>query len=117
MNFLINYWYFIVAAIALVAVVVKFAIDFSKKPTSAQMDAIKQWLLYAVTEAQKNFGGGTGKLKLAFVYDAFVNRFPQLAGVVSAETFSTLVDQVLVKFREMLENNKKIKEYVEGSEE
>ncbi len=31
------------------------------------IDKIRSWLLWAVTQAEREFGSGTGKLKLAFV--------------------------------------------------
>ena len=39
----------------------------------------KEWLLFAVTEAEKSLGGGTGELKLHVTYDAFIKRFPLLS--------------------------------------
>lgn len=75
---------------------------------------MREWLLYAVTEAERELGGGTGKLKLRQVYDLFVTRFPWLAKIVSFETFSGLVDDALDEMREMLKNNNAVKELVEG---
>ena len=83
-------------------------------PKPEQIAAIKQWLLYAVIEAEKEFGSGTGKMKLRQVYDAFVSKFPWAAQVVSFELFSVWVDEVLIEMRELLQNNVNIKQYVEG---
>mgnify|MGYP000840045992 CR=1 FL=1 len=77
-------------------------------------DRVKEWLLWAVTEAEKDLGGGTGKLKLRQVYDLFVQRFPWLAKAVSFELFSSLVDEALEEMREMLDNNQAVKAFVEG---
>ena len=69
---------------------------------------------WAVTEAEKELGGGTGKLKLRQVYDLFVTRFPWLAKIVSFELFSDMVDDALDEMREMLANNQAVKALVNG---
>ena len=76
------------------------------------LNKIKQWLLWAVTEAEKEFGSGTGKLKLAKVYDMFVERFPKLQAIVPFTVFSKLVDEALEIMENMLKNDK-IKAVVE----
>ena len=70
------------------------------------IDRIKSWLLWAVTEAEKDFGGGTGKLKLAFVYDMFMKKFPKLQVIVPYKLFTVLVDEALIIMKEMLKNEK-----------
>ena len=70
----------------------------------------------AVAEAEKDLGGGTGKLKLRQVYDAFVLRFPEAAQYVSFSLFSVWVDSALIELRRLLESNTAIKGYVEGKE-
>ena len=70
------------------------------------------WLLWAVTEAEKELGGGTGKLKLRQVYDLFVTRFPWLARIVPFDLFSDMVDDALDEMREMLKNNQAVKIHV-----
>lgn len=70
------------------------------------IDKIKSWLLWAVTQAEKEFGSGTGKLKLAFVYDMFIAKFPKLQIIVPYKLFSALVDEALVLMKEMLKNEK-----------
>ena len=104
MDFFINYWYIIMAVAALPAVAVLFV--------CAQLDKVREWLLWAVTEAEKNLGGGTGKLKLRQVYDLFVTRFPWLAKTVSFELFSSLVDDALDEMRDMLDKNEAVKAFV-----
>lgn len=114
MDFLINYWWIIVIGIAAIAVVIYAIYAFAKRPTSEQIAKVKEWLLYAVTEAEKELGGGTGQIKLRYVYDMFLSKFPFLTKVISFDMFSTLVDEVLEKFRAMLETNPKLKNYVES---
>ena len=116
MEFLINNWYLLVAAIAVITVAAIAIYNFAKKPRAEQLTKIQEWLLWAVTEAEKELGGGTGQLKLRYAYDLFISRFPDLAQFISFETFSSLVDEALVKMRYLLETNKNIEKYVEGNE-
>lgn len=74
---------------------------------------IKKWLLQAVVLAEKELGSGTGKVKLSTVYDMFIVRFPIVSKLISFNTFSSFVDDVLVTMRELLESNKSLKEYID----
>lgn len=56
---------------------------------------IKSWLLSVIVNAEKVYGGKTGKVKLSYVYGLFIEKFPKLARVISFETFSAIVDEVL----------------------
>ena len=112
MDFLINNWSILIAAIAVIAVAALAVYSFIKKPRTEQIAKIQEWLLWAVVQAEKDLGGGTGQLKLRYVYDMFVDRFTEMAIVISFEKFSSLVDQALVKMRHLLETNNKIEEYV-----
>jgi len=113
MEFLINNWYIILALFAVVALVAILTYRFFKQPTGEQLDNVQEWLLWAVTEAEKKLGGGTGKLKLRQVYDLFVSRFPWLAPVISFKRFSSMVDDALVEMRKLLEKNSAVKALVE----
>lgn len=68
------------------------------------IDKVKNWLLWACTQAEKIYGGGTGKLKLAYVYDIFVGKFPFLQAVIPFSVFSKLVDAALESMKSMLSN-------------
>lgn len=114
MEFIINYWYIIVAVIAALVVAGVAIYRYFGLPSDAQLAKVREWLLWAVTEAEKELGGGTGKLKLRQVYDLFVTRFPWLAKVVSFELFSDMVDDALDEMREMLKNNKAVQQLVSG---
>lgn len=112
MEFIANNWYILVAAVAAVAVIIYLIMKFFKLPRESQIQKIKEWLLFAVTEAEKELGSGTGQLKLRYVYDMFVTKFPYLVKFISFEMFSHLVDEVLEKFKEMFKNNKAVQQYV-----
>lgn len=114
MEFIVENWRILFALVALGVVLGISVYHFVQMPSNKQLAKVREWLLWAVTEAEKELGGGTGKLKLRQVYDLFVVRFPWLAKVVSFDLFSTLVDEALVDMRAMLQNNGDVKSYVEG---
>ena len=65
-------------------------------------------MLLAVITAEQKFGSETGVIKLRFVYDLFVSKFPWIAKILSFDKFSELVDEALDKMRLLLEENPKI---------
>lgn len=71
-------------------------------------NGFKNWLVWAVSEAESMFGSKTGKLKLRYAYELAIERFPILAKLVPFSLFSKLVDGALVIMRDMIENNKNI---------
>ena len=117
MKFLIDNWYIILIALAVLAAAGIAVYRYVKLPTPEQLEKVRQWLLKAVTEAERELGGGTGQLKLRTVYDAFLTNFPWLAPVVSFAKFSELVDEALEEMRKMLEKNKAVQAYVSGEAE
>ena len=116
MEFLIENWYIILAAMALGALAVVAVVRFFRLPREKQMENVRQWLLGAVTAAEQELGGGTGKLKLRTVYDAFLTKFPWLAPVIPFEQFSGLVDDALVEMRKLLADNKAVQQMVTGED-
>lgn len=112
MNFLLNNWLLIIVLIALAGVTGYAIYVFVKMPTDKQLSKLKEWLLYAVAEAEKELGSGTGQLKLRYVYDMFILRFDKLADLISFEAFSLMVDEVLDNFQNILESNESIQHYI-----
>lgn len=113
MDFILEYWYIILAAVAGVAVGVVLTVHFFKMPSDKQIAKVKEWLLWAVLAAERELGNGTGKLKLRSVYDLFVRSFPWVARVVSFETFAEWVDEALDTVEEWLKEDA-VAEYVAG---
>lgn len=107
-------WFLVVIVIAAAAVGGYSFFAFVNRPTDEQLSKVKEWLLVAVVEAEKELGSGTGQVKLRYVYDMFIIRFPYLAKVVTFDAFSLMVDEVLDKFKEMLDSNTKLQSYVIG---
>lgn len=101
MDLFMNYWAYIVAGILLLAIVFVNA-----------KGNVKEWLLWAVSESERYLGSGTGSLKLRYVYDMAVEKFPWIRYVVSFNVFSTWVDEALEVLKKELETKKAISNYV-----
>lgn len=114
LEFLMNNWVILVALAVVLVVLLINVTTFAALPTEKQLAKVREWLLWAVIQAEAELGGGTGKLKLRSVYDLFLQRFPQLAFLISFERFSKLVDEALEEMREMLEKNEAVKALVAG---
>lgn len=112
MKFIVENWFVIVAMVAVGGSIGYAIYSFVKMPTDKQLNKVREWLLYAVTKAEKELGGGTGQIKLRYVYDMFVARFTWLAKTISFEMFSMMVDEALDKMKTMLESNKAMQELV-----
>lgn len=73
-----------------------------------RFDAFRNWLVYAVSESESVFGGGTGKLKLRYAYDLAVKAFPVIAKLIPWSLFSKLVDEALEIMKDMAKHNENI---------
>ena len=114
MRFIVENWPVLLSFLCGVGVCLLFAVKFSKEPTERKIQMIKEWLLFAVIQAEKELGGGTGQVKLRYVWDMFIKTFPALAPLVSFELFSKLVDEALEQMRHLLETNCDVLYYVEA---
>ncbi len=117
MEYIIENWVVMVAMAALGAALALAVSRFLKMPSAEQLEKVQNWLLLAVSEAEKELGGGTGELKLRKVYDKFLGKFPWLAKVISFKRFMSMVRKALEEMETMLSENKAAKAYVEGSAE
>lgn len=79
-----------------------------------QRQKVIEWLKYAVAEAEKLLGSGTGQLKLRKVYDWFCEKFPTVSAILPFKVFSAWVDTALDVMNKWLETNGKIESYVTG---
>ena len=114
---LIGYWLLFMALILISIIIIYGVYVFIKMPSDEQLNKVREWLLYAVTQAEKDLGGGTGKIKLRYVYDKFLIKFPYLIQVISFEDFELLVDQTLIQFRALLSSNQSLQNYVGKKQE
>lgn len=80
-----------------------------------QKSKIMEWLKWAVVEAEKALGTGTGQLKLRQVYDWFCQQFPFIAAILPFQVFSAWVDVALETLDKWLDSNINIVGYINGS--
>ena len=109
MEWLVDNWYVVVGLVAVIVVASFVVIKFFNLPTKEQLTKIKEWLVYACMEAEKELGGKTGQLKLRMVYDKFLEKFEWLAKVITFEQFSKMVDESLEKLKHLLKTNQAVK--------
>lgn len=113
---IVENWPIIVAFISGIVVCLLVAVRFSKEPTEKKITMIKEWLLFAVIQAEKELGGGTGQVKLRYVWDMFIKTFPALAPLIPFDIFKALVDEALEEMRHLLETNMDVLYYVESKD-
>ena len=118
LTFLNQNWFLLVVIISVIVIAVRATKKFSELPSEEQQKKVLEWLLYAVVKAEKKFKiEKLGRIKLRYVYDLFLDKFPSIAPVVSFEQFSKWVDIALDEMRKAIESNPKFKEYIERGEE
>lgn len=115
MEFLVENWYMILGGIALLVLVIGTVYAFLKHPTSSQVKKIKEWLLIAVIEAERNLGSNTGEVKLSKVYSDFITKFPWMSKIISLEQFKKLVDLALAEMKKLMSEKEEVKQYVEDN--
>ncbi len=106
MEWITNNWSLI---ITVVAVVVYFLLNGKR--------SVIEFLLEAVFRAEKDLGGGTGRIKLSVVYGNFIEKYPILSKIIPFPVFSAWVDVVLEDMKDILSKNKKARAYVENEKE
>lgn len=116
-EFIHEYWFILVGLIAVIAVASVYVYNWLKKPNNEQIEQVKQWLLFAVAKAEKELGSGTGKIKLRYVYDMFIAKFPAIALFISFTEFANLVDEALQKLEELMKENIEVNNLINGEDE
>ena len=116
LDWLVANWFLVVALIACIAMVICLVIRFLGLPTEEQNDKVKEWLVWACIEAERELQSGTGQLKLRKVYNVFcaVPVFTWVARTITFNMFSEWVSDALVTMKKMLVSNAALAEYVYG---
>ena len=116
MKWLVENWYLIVAALALIGAAAIVAYRFLGQPSEKQVAKIKEWLIWACIEAERALQSGTGQLKLREVWNLFcaVPAFGWVARIISFDTFSGWVTEALATVKRMLVENPRLASYVYG---
>lgn len=117
MEWFVDNWTLVVAFVAGCTCLVTASYHFMHWPTNKQLMKVKEWLVYACLQAEKELGQGTGQMKLRMVYDMFLTKFSWLSKVITFDQFSLLVDEALVTMRHMLDNNQNVAAIVMESKE
>ena len=108
MDFIIQNWEFILLAIVVTAALIYIIFRGEKS-------VVLKMLYSMVTEAEKEYGGGTGELKLAAVIERLYTKLPPfLKLVVSANTLQSWVEIVLAQAKETWEKNANINSYIKS---
>lgn len=108
LTFIATYWLEILIGLICASIIGIKTYKFSKLPVEQKFSRIRAWLIFAVTEAEKEWGGGTGQIKLAKVYDAFCAKYPIIKIFISMSVFSQLVDSALEEMKKVLERKELI---------
>lgn len=116
MKWFIENWSLLVVIAATIFLGAVYFNRFMRLPSDGKIELVKQWALYIVIEMEHIYGGGTGSLKLAAAYDAFIKAFPDLVPIVPFELFSKIIDEALDRMKHLLSTNLDIKNYVEGGD-
>lgn len=102
MEWIMNNWAFIAISIIVI-------IYFITSPSR-----IQEWLIYAVTMAEKDLGSGTGQIKLRQVYDMFITTYPIFSKIIPFTMFSKWVDKALEFLKKQVESNQNVKEFIDN---
>lgn len=108
LTFINENWFLIMIAIAFISSIAIKIYKWFKMPNSEQMKKVQEWLLYAVAKAEEKLGSGTGELKLRYVYDMFIAKFPAIAIFVDFDEFKIMVEKALEKFEGLIQTNESI---------
>lgn len=105
-------WMTILGALAIMTVASYHMMRWLDKPKAQQIADLKEWMKFAVVEAEKLLGYKTGELKLRWVYDKALVAFPWVAKFISFEIFKVYVDETLDWMRKELSENDSVAAYV-----
>lgn len=104
----------IIGLACVIACLIIAVIKFVKAGKEQQIKKVKEWLIFAVTQAEKELGSNTGQLKLRMVYGQFIDKFKFISMLITFDEFSLIVDEALDSMKDMLANNQAVKKLVEG---
>lgn len=112
-----------------IAVKIKQFMKLSKEEKEAQLKAqgeqivelLKKQLLAVVTKAEKEWGGGTGTIKKAWVWEQLTIQYNRLmefieSGIIDKELVDDLIEAAVDELNEQLTKNTKVAAAVEKTE-
>ena len=110
---LMEYWWLAIVILAILVIAFMFLITYINLPKSKKARKVKEWLLFAVVQAEKELGSGTGQLKLRYVYNLALSKFPIFIKLIPFELFSSFVDGALQQLENLIEDSEGVKKYIE----
>lgn len=113
MTLLMEYWWIAIVILAILVIAFMFLITYINLPNSKKAKKVKEWLLFAVVQAEKELGSGTGQLKLRYVYNLALSKFPIFIKLIPFELFSSFVDGALQQLENLIEDSEGVKKYIE----
>lgn len=109
-NFLVQNWDSVLVVLAFII----FVIVLIKR---GETKILKQILFNLVTQAEKQFGSGTGSLKFAAVSDWIYQRIPTILKFLFTEKdIASLIETVLTEAKKAWGTNDNIQQYIEAEE-
>ena len=122
LNFILENWTFITTLLACLYLgyvkIKKWNALSQEEKIDATLKILREQMLSYVSEAEKEFGAGTGKLKRSEVIKKIYKDFPHLNKVINQDelikTLDEYIDDSLVELKKLLESNEKFKEIILG---
>jgi len=98
-EFLINYWYIIIAVVAIITGIIVLWRNGYKT-------YIAKILFFLVTQAEKQYGSGTGDLKYAAVTTWLYEKMPiAIRFLFSPKVIDELIEKAVIEMKEYLKKN------------
>lgn len=121
-NFIADNWTFIVTVLSCLYLgyvrLKKWNALSEEEKIDTALKILREQMLSYVTEAEKDFGSGTGTVKRSEVIKKIYKDYPILNKVVNQEnlikTLDEYINDSLVELRKLLEDNEKFKELILG---
>lgn len=130
LKWIIANWHDILVGIVLIAAVITGITQwvkrkgpiFSAMSTAEKMAYITRLLtnlipiaLVLVTDAEIEYGGGTGQLKRSYVIDELYKRIPdEYKKYITEENLDTILNKALTEAKVLWESNEHLKKLIEG---
>lgn len=121
-NFIADNWTFIITVLSCLYLgyvrLKKWNALSEEEKIDTALKILREQMLSYVTEAEKDFGSGTGTVKRSEVIKKIYKDYPILNKVVNQEnlikTLDEYINDSLVELRKLLEDNEKFKELILG---
>lgn len=114
MEWIIDNSMLIIVALAMILCVIMGVLGFKNMDREEQIKKVKEWLLWAVEECERELGRDTGVLKLRMCYNMFLESFPWLAKVITFQAFSDMVKDAVKWLDNQLKSNENVRKRVYG---